>query len=115
MILVRDIPPDPNNPFTTEQTVELIQTALDDLDVIVQVIPDIESVNWGRGVGYATNEFCPPSDVAVISATEIRRQVMIGEDQWRGKVSPKIWDKVAEFLLMDDKLDHSLDRRLVAK
>jgi len=35
-------------------------------------IPDIESVNYGRGVGYEINEFMPPEDIGKISATKIR-------------------------------------------
>ena len=38
-------------------------------------IPDIESVNYGRGVGYEINEFVPPEDISKISATEIRRKL----------------------------------------
>ena len=38
-------------------------------------IPDIESVNYGRGVGYEINEFIPPEDIGNISATEIRKNL----------------------------------------
>ena len=38
-------------------------------------IPDIESVNYGRGVGYEINEFVPPKDIGEISATEIRKNL----------------------------------------
>ena len=38
-------------------------------------IPDIESVNYGRGVGYEINEFEPPKDIGYISATEIRKNL----------------------------------------
>jgi hypothetical protein len=44
-------------------------------DVSVISIPDTESVNWGRGVGYELNEFIPPSDLAAISATTIRNEI----------------------------------------
>ena len=98
LILVRDIPPDAGNPFTTEQTVEMIESAMAGRDVVVQVIPDIESVNWGRGVGYETNEFKPPEDVGAISATEIRRQVRTGQEDWKGLVSESIWSTVERLL-----------------
>ena len=39
------------------------------------IIPDIESVNYGRGVGYSVIEHIPPSDVSEISATKIREQL----------------------------------------
>ena len=38
-------------------------------------IPDIESVNYGRGVGYEINEYTPPEDISKISATEIRKNL----------------------------------------
>ncbi len=38
-------------------------------------IPDIESVNYGRGVGYEINEFVPPEDIGAISATKIREEM----------------------------------------
>ena len=42
------------NPFTTEQTIDMIETyhKSKGQDVLVMKIPDIESVNYGRGVGY---------------------------------------------------------------
>ena len=35
-------------------------------------IPAIESVNYGRDVGYAINELVPPEEIKEISATKIR-------------------------------------------
>ena len=43
--------------------------------VKVIVIPDIESVNYGRGVGYDIIEHVPPKRVGDISATEIRKKL----------------------------------------
>ena len=39
------------------------------------IIPDIESVNYGRGVGYDIIEHVPPSDISKISATKIRKKL----------------------------------------
>ena len=41
----------------------------------VIIIPDIESVNYGRGVGYEIIEHVPPDTVKEISATKIREQM----------------------------------------
>ena len=38
-------------------------------------IPDIESVNYGRGVGYEIIEHIPPSEIGEISATSIREKM----------------------------------------
>jgi len=98
LICVRDIPPDEKNPFTTEQTVEMIGDVYDGRDVEVLVISDIESVNWGRGVGYETNEHKPPPDVGFVSATSIRESIKNGTDKWKESVDGKIHDKVIHYL-----------------
>ena len=43
--------------------------------VKVIIIPAIESVNYGRKVGYEINEFVPPEDINDISATKIRKNL----------------------------------------
>jgi hypothetical protein len=43
---------------------------------MISVIPDIESVNYGRGVGYDVIYHEPPADVAAISGTAIRNGEM---------------------------------------
>jgi nicotinamide mononucleotide adenylyltransferase len=79
LILIRDIEPDDKNPFTAQQVYENILLKLSDLiidqRVKVMVIPDIESVNFGRGVGYDVIEHIPPQEVSNISATKIREQL----------------------------------------
>ena len=98
LICVRDIPPDERNPFTTEQTVHMLETAYADEDVVVLSIPDIESVNWGRGVGYETNEHVPPKDVGFVSATSIREKIKNSDETWKENVDEKIWDLVERYL-----------------
>ena len=98
LIMVRDIPPDLGNPFTTEQTVNMIKKVYKDQDVHVMVIPDIESVNYGRGVGYEINEFIPPEDIKRISATSIREQISEDNDDWRKIVDSRIQEDIIFFL-----------------
>ena len=75
--MVRNIEPDERNPFTTEQTVSMIRKyhAAHGDDVEVMIIPDIESVNYGRGVGYDIIEHVPPQNIGKISATKIRKEI----------------------------------------
>ena len=79
LICVRDIEPDDKNPFTAQQVYENISLELEELivnkRVKVMVIPDIESINFGRGVGYDIIEHVPPQEVGDISATKIREQM----------------------------------------
>ena len=43
---------------------------------MISVIPDIESVNYGRGVGYDVIYHEPPKDIERISGTKIREGKM---------------------------------------
>jgi hypothetical protein len=40
--------------------------------VMISIIPDIESFNYGRGVGYEVIEHIPPAEIGEISGTKIR-------------------------------------------
>jgi hypothetical protein len=75
-VAIRDVEVDENNPKTAHQVmIELTKEPffLQNWDKIyISVIPDIESVNYGRGVGYDVIYHEPPADVAVISGTAIR-------------------------------------------
>jgi cytidyltransferase-like protein len=100
LILVRDIEPDEKNPFTTEQTVSMIEKyhRNNDDNVKVMVIPDIESVNFGRGVGYSVNEFIPPDNIGHISATKIRESISSGDDSWKSMMDKSLWDDLQTYL-----------------
>ena len=43
--------------------------------VQVMVIPDICSIEFGRGVGYDIIERVPPTEIGEISATKIRKEM----------------------------------------
>lgn len=79
LICIRDIEPNDKNPFTAEEVEANIKRELWQLigneRVKVMIIPDIESVNFGRGVGYDIIEHLPPQEVSDISATKIREQL----------------------------------------
>jgi nicotinamide mononucleotide adenylyltransferase len=77
--MIRDIPPDERNPYTVDQTERMIYAAFESYgdEVSIITIPDIESINWGRGVGYETNEH--PAAPLHVSGTEIRSRIAAGE------------------------------------
>ena len=79
LIAVRDTPVNDSNPFSTEEVITNLEDeyAKEVGNGMVKVIPipDIESVNYGRGVGYEINEFEPPKDIGKISATELRKKL----------------------------------------
>ena len=70
---------DDSNPYDPIAVKKNIEKELSDLisdnRVKVIIIPDIESVNYGRGVGYEIIEHSPPKKVGKISATEIRKKL----------------------------------------
>jgi len=79
LICIRDMETDKNNPYTAEEVKINVEKSLNDLvlskRVKVIIIPDIESVNYGRGVGYDIIEHIPPSNIEKISATKIRNKL----------------------------------------
>ena len=100
LIMVRDIEPDEKNPFTTEQTVSMIEKYHKDKgdDVKVMIIPDIESVNYGRGVGYEINEYTPTEEIGYISATTIRDSIKNGDNNWESMVDPSIHTLIKTYI-----------------
>lgn len=79
LICVREVSKDDKNPYDPVEVKKNIENVLSDFikskKIKVIVIPDIESVNYGRGVGYDIIEHIPPSEVGKISATEIRKKL----------------------------------------
>tara|TARA_B100000287_G_scaffold345533_1_gene332953 strand:- start:593 stop:967 length:375 start_codon:yes stop_codon:yes gene_type:complete len=78
LIGIRDMLPDKNNPFTCEEVFDMLSRELSDYirakQVKLMIVPDIESINYGRGVGYEIIEHTPPEEIGEISATKIREE-----------------------------------------
>lgn len=76
---IRDVEPDEKNPFTSKEVLSNIMIEYQELmklgKVRAIIVPDICSVEFGRGVGYDIVEHIPPSEIADISATKIREQM----------------------------------------
>lgn len=81
-IAIRDVEVDENNPHTAHEILMKLSNEpfiINNADrILVSIIPDIESVNYGRGVGYEVVYHQPPQEVAQISGTKIRQ----------GKINP---------------------------
>lgn len=76
LIGIRDVEPDEKNPFSVAEVSNTIKAEYqDNPNVSVMVVPDISSVNFGRGVGYDIVEYIPPTEIAEISATKIRKEL----------------------------------------
>jgi len=79
LICIREVSKDDSNPYNPKDVKKNIENELSDLiesnRVKVIIIPDIESVNYGRGVGYEIIEHVPPQNIGEISATKIRKEI----------------------------------------
>ena len=79
-VAIRDVPLDENNPKTAQQVLKEFANEpffVNNSDqILLSIIPDIESVNYGRGVGYEVIYHEPPTEIAEISGTQIRKQVI---------------------------------------
>jgi adenylylsulfate kinase len=79
LICIRDGEVNEKNPFTPEevkQNIENVYALLINSGIMkVIIIPDIDSVNFGRGVGYDIIEHIPPTEIGDVSATKIREQM----------------------------------------
>jgi phosphopantetheine adenylyltransferase len=75
-VAIRNVPTDENNPKTAQQVMmDLAEEPFfkeNSHKINISIIPDIESINYGRGVGYDVIYHEPPEDVAKISGTSIR-------------------------------------------
>ena len=78
-IAIRDVKPDDINPWTAHEVMMNLSEELKDLleegRILISIVPDIESINYGRGVGYDIIEHVPPQQVGEVSATKIREQM----------------------------------------
>jgi cytidyltransferase-like protein len=81
LICIRETETNEKNPWNSHEVLTNLSNELKDLIeqgfVKIMTIPDISSVEFGRGVGYDIIEHIPPTEIADISATKIREQMKI--------------------------------------
>ena len=75
-VAIRNVPTDENNPKTAQQVMMNLSEEPffreNSQRINISIIPDIESINYGRGVGYDVIYHEPPTEIATISGTAIR-------------------------------------------
>jgi nicotinamide mononucleotide adenylyltransferase len=90
LIAIRDVEPDDKNPLSAQEVKSIWEKIYFENPLVsIIIIPDISSVNYGRGVGYEVKEIKVSGEIENISATEIRRQINSGETQWKNLVDEK--------------------------
>ena len=79
LICIRYVEPDEKNPYTAEEVrnniMNFYSQEVVDGKISVIIIPDICSIEFGRGVGYDIIEHIPPTEIGEISATKIREEL----------------------------------------
>lgn len=108
-IAIRDTPITEWDPYTAQERLEMISAHYKNDDVVVSVVPDIESVNIGRKVGYDVNRYDAPEDIEGISATQIRKMMSSGDSTWKNKV-PKL---IADYLISKGNLSLAAEQGVV--
>jgi hypothetical protein len=104
LIAIRDIEPDSDNPLSASEVKDLWETVYKNNPLVkVIIIPDIVSVNYGRGVGYEVNQLQVPDNIASISATAIRKQILEGQTDWKELVDSAIHEKLVVLLQAKQK------------
>ncbi len=77
-VAIRDVPKDENNPKSAQEVlIDLTNEPFFQQNwdkIYLSIIPDIESVNYGRAVGYEVLYHNPPADIESISGTKIRQK-----------------------------------------
>ena len=77
-VAIRDVQKDENNPKSAQEVLQELQKEsffTNNWDkILLSIIPDIESVNYGRGVGYDVIYHEPPKEIEKISGTAIRQK-----------------------------------------
>jgi len=94
LIMVRNTHYDLYPPLLRKRMIEVAMARLK-VDAKVIIIDDMESINYGRGVGYEVNEIEVPEHIKGISATQIREMIGKGDCSWKDHM-PKGADKVLE-------------------
>lgn len=82
-VAIRDVEIDENNPNNAQTILENLKKEnffIENKDsILLSIIPDIDSVNYGRGVGYDVIYHEPSSDISNISGTKIRKGIIDNE------------------------------------
>lgn len=86
--------------YSAEMRAEIVKTWFEKNGIrgSIAIIPDIEGIYYGRGVGYEIEEIEPPPEIKTISATEIRKMIGEGSEEWKQAVAAGTSDVVERII-----------------
>lgn len=97
LLAVRDVKTDDKNPWSAKEVKSMLEYRFkDNHRVKVIIVPDIESIEYGRGVGYEVNEIKVEKDIAGISGTKIRDLILRDNKEWMNFVPKEISEYINE-------------------
>ncbi len=82
LIMVRSTNYDRYHPFMRAKLIEIWMRE-NNIKGTIMIIPDIEGIYWGRGVGYNTQRVRVPEYIEKISATAIRKYIKDKNKKWK--------------------------------
>ena len=90
VLLIRNVKPDENNPWTAKEVKEMIDYRYVDNPLVETVIiPDVSDVLYGRGVGYNVEQIKVTKKVAGISGTKCRELIANNDPEWKKYMHPR--------------------------
>jgi hypothetical protein len=86
--------------YSAEMRAEIVKTWFEKNGIrgSIAIIPDIEGIYYGRGVGYEIEEIEPPQEIRTVSATEIRKMIGEGNEEWKQAVATGTSDVVERII-----------------
>lgn len=97
LLLIRDCEIDDKNPVPAKKVKKMLDYRYSDNPLVeTMIIPNVRSINWGRGVGYETNEIVLSEQIQGISGTQVREMIANKNNEWKQFVHPR----TAEFIEM---------------
>jgi adenylylsulfate kinase len=86
LILIRNTKEDQYSPTVRAQYIK-VWMIKQHIKGTIMIVPNIEGVYWGRGVGYNTERVEVDEETKKISGTAIRKQMQKGKDDWNTVVA----------------------------
>ncbi len=77
----------------------MVENSMKEMNIAarVMIIPDIDSVNWGRDVGYTPRMIDVDIEAQSTSGTDIRRKLAANNDVWKEYVCPGVPEVIENY------------------
>jgi adenylylsulfate kinase len=111
LILIRNTEEVMFPPYVRKKMIAEVMKELN-VDAKIMIIDDIESVNYGRMVGYEVNEIDVPEDIHEISGSEIRELINKGDNSWIKYIPKGAENIITEYFDNNRKTSYLINKNL---